>query len=796
MKKVLIALGILIGLVLAAAIVVPLVVDVDKYRPRIVELANERLNGKLELGKLSLSLWGQVRVEVGGLALSDPSGRKVVAVKDAFFHLPFASIFSGSPSIVFQMHKPEVNLIKNKAGKLNAMSLLKPSEAEPEAAAKPAPKGGGAIALPAIATQARFTVELRDALVNYKDEATGLDTHVRNFNLVLRDISLSRTTDIEMWADLDTTLGKDFKLKGPARLTGKAKPEVSGGKFERVALTAKADLDGVEIQVPGMFEKKAGIDANAALSVSASPKEARIESMDVRFFNAQVKGQGAITNLGAETSAVVQFAMKSNDIELKPWVQLVPMLKEYDLGGKASFNGEAKGPADKLAYGGELRIAALTAKAPKLKAQPQFDGLVRIATDQVEDISLAMKAPGNDLKIQGKVVSFTAPKATFEIVSTGMDLDQLVEFPKKAAEAAPAAGASPAAGGGAAKTTATGGPAADFDAMLAPLRENKMMEAMTAQIGMKLKFIKAYNVNMTDIGGTLTLKELVAKLDKFSMKLWNGSIQAGASMNLRPKVPTYSFNSQVANLQLQEAVASQFHLLRNTLLGKASFEMSGEGASFNPDPAIGNLKGKGKLKVTDATFATIDIGKMATEAINGAIGRIGEKLPPLKDKKITGLPGGQSRYELVSTDFTISGGRFEAPNFVGKAVPNQGLDLKGSVSVGMKDYSLKTAFEIVDTYNLLKARDISVETAGVRVEHVLAEGNGPVRFPVNVGCTLLAPCYSYTEVPEFLGKIALNNAAQAATGKAKSELKKKAESLIPKSAPAPVQDAIKKLFGR
>ena len=63
--------------------------------------------------------------------------------------------------------------------------------------------------------------------------------------------------------------------------------------------------------------------------------------------------------------------MASNDIDLKPWVELVPMLKDFQLGGTARFDAEASGPVDKLGYHVDAKIAGLTAKAPKLKAEPR-----------------------------------------------------------------------------------------------------------------------------------------------------------------------------------------------------------------------------------------------------------------------------------------------------------------------------------------------------------------------------------------------------------------------------------------
>ena len=55
----------LLGLLIAPLnCTVPLLIDVDKYRPLIIQKADEQLNGKLELGKLGLSLWGRVKIEI------------------------------------------------------------------------------------------------------------------------------------------------------------------------------------------------------------------------------------------------------------------------------------------------------------------------------------------------------------------------------------------------------------------------------------------------------------------------------------------------------------------------------------------------------------------------------------------------------------------------------------------------------------------------------------------------------------------------------------------------------------
>ena len=450
MKKLGIIIGILFALLIAIIVIVPLVVDVDQYRPQIQTAANERINGNLKLGKLALSLWGQIRVEVQGVQLLDSGGNEVVAVKDAFFHVPFFSLISGSPELTFKMTQPVIHVLKNKAGKLNVMSLMKtpaqdvsqdvsqnksaggasPSQVPPPTMS-PAPsqspthkQGGGALS--GIVTRARLGVELRDALVTYSDQVTGFKTEVKELNLIVKDLSLSRPTEMELWANLDTRLGKTFYLKGPAKLVGNAQPELKNGKFDFVKISAKLDMNEVQMNAPGLFEKKSGVPTHAELKTVVSENEMTLDNLTVTFFNAIVQGKGNIKQLSG--NPVVHLNISSNEVLLKPWVELVPMLKEYELGGSAQFEAAVNGPADKTDYQAKFNVRELTAKAPKLKVQPKFNASIQVTTDRIDPFVLTMTAPGNEMKIQGKLVSFTRPLLEAKVTSSGMDLDQLMDF--------------------------------------------------------------------------------------------------------------------------------------------------------------------------------------------------------------------------------------------------------------------------------------------------------------------------------------------------------------------------------
>jgi hypothetical protein len=764
-------------LILGALVVLPFVINVDKYRPQILQKVNENIQGKLDLGRLKLSLWGQIRVDIEGLTLADARGGKILSVTDAFLDVPLKPILHGAPEIVLKLNHPAVRVVKDKAGKLNVMTLIKPGTAADTGAASGAPAASQPVSVPGIVARASAAVEVNAAQVTYKDEESATESNFRDINLEARNLSLTRTTDLKIWGNLDTQVGTGLHLRGPIKVEAHATPKVVEQKLDSASVDANLDLNELEIRMPGLLEKKKGVRATAEFQGSLSGKSAAIQKFYLRFHNAEVSIAGGVQT---PASPVMDLTIKSNSVELKPWSELIPLLKQYELGGSASFNAEARGPTAQIQYRAELRLDGVTTKAPMLKAQPRFDGMVKIVTDQIESLTLSMNAPGNEAVLRGKILSFTRPQATFELTSPGMDLDQLlVQQPKS-----PAAPASPVP----AASAVPSAPASNYDAMLAPLRKSPAAAAATAAATVNIKWMKYGGNKLDDLSAKVAMRDLVASLDTFAFRLWNGTFKANGRFNLRPETPTYEFGTQIRDLNLREAVAMQSPLFKNTVLGIVNFSMDGSGASFNADAAKSSLKAKGNMKIEKAKFATIDVGRMASEALNKAIDRIAEKYPQIKGKQV-GVPRGrESRYDLISSDFTLAGGKFSAPNFAAKAEANQGIDLKGKTTLGIVDYSLQSTWNVVDTYNLTRAANLDLEIAGQKVEHLL--GN-PVQFPVTVGCSLAEPCYSYTQVPEAIARVALANISHSLEGRAKVEAQKKAQELLQKASPQ-VQKEVQK----
>ncbi|MBU6375523.1 MAG: AsmA family protein, partial [Bdellovibrionales bacterium] len=756
LKKVFIILGGLLGLLMLAAVALPFFIDVDQYRPQLLRKANAYLNGRVELGRLKLSLWGQVKVDIAGLEVLDSSSRKILSVKDAHFILPFSSILSGAPQLTLRMSKPSISVLRESNGQINVISLLKKNSSADSkgSAAQPAAPGqdskakaedaASEVEIPAIVARARLGFEVVEGSLRYVDEQKKIDTLIEKLNVRLPSASLLQSTVISVQAQLNTKVGESLSLVGPIGFSAVLSPLISAGVLKELGMTLEFDGSDLQISLPGIFEKKKGIPLSVSGKLAVSPERARIDSLNAKFHKSELLVSGSVEQIsgGAQTGGEPQMQLKAStkSLDLSSFTEIVPLLEPYRLAGNASLDMELKGPATGVRYQGKLSFSSVSFSHPKFKVDPKIDGSIQIATNELQDIQVQVNGPGSDLKISGKLQDFLRPSISLSVTSTAVDLDQwlVLPDPKSTASSVVTAPATESKKDSAsARDTLTGKsnvPSSkavttdDFDALLDPLRNNPIALATTLNAVVDVKKCKVRNVVISNIRTSSALRNLSIDLRDSSLEVFGGRVASPEiKLELKPEHPKYIFKGSVKGLQIQKAVESQFALFKNTLFGNLSAEVSGAGSSFNPNSAIDALSMNGSFEVRQARFATLDVAKMAFDGINQSIAKVAEKVPLLKGKQLGAMAERDSAYDLIRGDFQMKGGKFSASNFVAKAEPKKGIDLNGSLSVSVKDLALYGKFDVLDTYNLTKAEELSVDIAGVSVPRLLAEKGKPVR---------------------------------------------------------------------
>ncbi len=784
LKRGLIAGGAFFILLVAAAIVVPLIVNIDQYRPQIEQVVNDNINGKISIGKLGLSLWGRVEVDIRDVKLIDAKGQELISFKQAYALVPFWSFVIGSPSLTFRLDRPEVFVLKDKQGRLNLLSLVKPSTTPaPEQPVPAAPTKVGDVPGVAVVAAASIHVEMINAALRYFDEASNFNQKVDDLNLRLRDVSLTKPMHLEVWADIATKMGTQLSVTGPFRVTGVIKPKFNGIDFQQADVDLLAKFDDLVVAIPGVFNKAKGIPANIKTSVLIAKERIIADKILLTFHNAELQASAVVSDMtpaspdGVATPRI-DFNLNSTAIDLAPWNALIVPLAGFDVKGTMTLAAQAKGPTSKLDYKANLNVKDFSANIPGLLAKPTVQVNVAVVTDELKEAKVLVEAPETHVLLTSTVKNFAKPVVTVAVNSNGINLDKLL--PPPPAEPATTAGAGKSSDAPVAGTPASPAaqePPTDVDGMLDVVRTNEFLRDMVAKITVRIKSFKGFKQDVQNIKMDFNLANLVAAIDNLELNIFQGRVQSKMSLDLKPAQPTYRLNLDVAGIDLQTAVASQMESLKNTLLGKMSLKANGNGASLNSDKLIRNLDMAGNFKVAEATFATIDVATMVVDGLNGSLGKIKDKVPGFGDKKVKTPPERGMKYKVIGSDFKMANGTVVAPNFVTESYPKQGIDLKGNTEIGLADDTLKAEWLVVDTYNLTGAADLSVSSSGVQVERILAKGSEPVSFPIVVGCKLSAPCYKYDSIPVHLGGIAINNIAAKVKGKLNATLKAEQDKL-------------------
>ena len=302
MKRILKWIAIVIAILIVLVLILPFVINVNTFRPKIESELTNALGRKVSVGNLSLSLWS------GSLAADNIS----IADDPSFGNTPFVRadalkvgvnliplVFSKSLQVRdITLTRPQVSLLRTPAGKWNFSSLgTTPSEPGARAPATPAQPAGKA---PAKAPEAKPSPKGNEtappaAVEGGKGESEqGLEQNlsVEQLNIRGGQISIADTNapaKAHVYRNVDLTLKNfSFTSQFPFTLTadlpggGNAKLDGQGGPINRAdtsltPLEAKISVNQLDLAKSGFLDPSSGIAglANFAGTIASDGTRAR-----------------------------------------------------------------------------------------------------------------------------------------------------------------------------------------------------------------------------------------------------------------------------------------------------------------------------------------------------------------------------------------------------------------------------------------------------------------------------------------------------------------------------------------
>jgi len=198
--------GLLLLLVVAAAIALPFLIDPNDYKDKLVQLVKEKTGRELRIGgKIGLSFFPWLGVELNDVEFGNAKGfgpGPMAKMQQAGVKVKLLPLLRRDVQVAKVMLKgAEVNLAKSADGRSNWDDLVQPPSATPQAGDEPAPAETGA---PPIAALSVNGLEIKDARFHWVDAQAGTRYTVDKLTLTTGELRPALMTPVHLAFDFES----------------------------------------------------------------------------------------------------------------------------------------------------------------------------------------------------------------------------------------------------------------------------------------------------------------------------------------------------------------------------------------------------------------------------------------------------------------------------------------------------------------------------------------------------------------------------------------------------------------
>ena len=389
-----ICFGVLVIVIIAAIVILPSVIDVQKYKPLLESKGSEITGRPLSVGgDVKLSVFPWLGVSFADVSLGSPKGfaeKEFASVKAVNARVKLLPLLSRNLQVTAVIDEPKILLVKNKDGSVNW------SFGKDDAAAKKEKKE------PNEKTELPFKsiyvgeFSINNGSAQVIDHATGNRQKIEDINVALTDVALEKPIQLTMSALFDN---KPLSVAGNIGPVGK-----TVGK-EPIALDVTVDaLKELKMSLKGMVENPmANPNVKGTVNVSEFSPRQLMDALGMAFpvktadpnalskvsLNANVNASAkavAVSNgkMGFDESTLA-FSLKASEFS-RPNVAFDVDLDRIDLdrylppasekpatsetGGDTSKSAAKPDytPLRKLILDGTVKIGDLTVKKAKINS--------------------------------------------------------------------------------------------------------------------------------------------------------------------------------------------------------------------------------------------------------------------------------------------------------------------------------------------------------------------------------------------------------------------------------------------
>jgi AsmA protein len=573
MKGTLKWLAVIVGVIalffVAAAILLPLLIDPNDHKQVLVAQVKERTGRDLRIdGDIELSVFPWIGVKVGKVALSNAAGfdNPVFASTDKVsIRVKLLPLFSKRLEMdTVTVHGLTLNLARDARGRSNWDDLVKAS-GDAGGAGSASTGTSGVSEGKAAAVLAIGGLDINNANLSWVDASQGQRFKVDNLSVQTGAIASGEPVDLKLALDLQV---------GEPAVSGHVSAEGRLDYEQNQQLARVTDFEIVgEFTGEHLPGGKARIRLAADVMHDGAKKSLLIEKLELEAEDLKLNGQLRVSNI--DSSPAVNGTIKIAEFNPKRLIE--------------AFSNEALQTRDPKALTRVSLQATIGGKPNQLVVKP--------LTIRLDDSTLNGELTLPDIKAQA---------LRFTLALDAIDVDRYLPPEKDT----PGQTAPVAATPGAVATGASEVP-------------NETLRRLDVVGTMKIGKLKAAKLNLADVDVSIRAKDGVIRLNPFGASLYNGTYQGDITVDARGKSPRTSVDEKLIGVQAGPLLKDlQGH---DRITGAANINVAMQTTGSTPEEVKKSLSGSAIFAFTDGAINGVNVARMIREA-NARIKGI--ELPP------------------------------------------------------------------------------------------------------------------------------------------------------------------------
>ena len=560
--------GILLLLIIIAAIAAPFIINPNNYKPQIAEQVKKATGRDLSLGgDINLSFFPWLGAKIEDVSLSNPpsfgqsSFAKLDDIQVKVKILPLLKKEIEIGTII--LDGLDVNLIKNAQGKTNWEDLSQPKKEEQSSKAptEDEDQSKDKKSSMAIAGITIGGISIKDAHISYRDDQEKKSYDINHFNITSDTLEMGKPANIALNTDFNAN---DPSMSGHLDFGGTVNADIENKQYSVKNLDLKTNAQGEQFSKP----VSASIGASG-INVDLNKEIFSLQNLLIDAFGLKLKGQANGTQI---------------------------------LSG-GTINGElASNQFDPKQIANSLGIN-LPPTADQTALTMMHLGLVfGASSDSFNANKLIVKLDESTLAGSASVKNFKQPAIRYNLALDKINADRYL--PPKTAKSKAEEKEIPA-DSSSSVTKDTKSTSSSGEIPVDTLRKLNIDGLF------KIGALVMNNLRIQDMQMGVNAKNGLVKVSPVAAKLYEGTFNTNATVDARGQTPKLALDEKLANLQIGPLLKD--YSGKDTLQGTTNLSANFTSAGANSDAIKSNLNGTAGFSVANGAFRGVDVSKMIKE---------------------------------------------------------------------------------------------------------------------------------------------------------------------------------------